>query len=250
MHRATALALTLGVLVVVAGLAACSPAPGGSGSPESSPAASAIASPDAASSAEPTTSSGASVEPTASSPAPSPSSAASSGGTATGSDCSAVGSDLMAYPDLLATIPDELGGQATHSRQSFRIVDYLCVAAGQDVVDTAIAAAPDGFDLTAVQYATAAVNLGDVTSTVAAVRVPGQDAGRLADDFERIAPLFAGATEPIAADRSEDTVGGKSVVILQPEEARPSYLYTNGDVLYVVAPRDPEAAETILAALP
>lgn len=238
MRRVSVLFLVvIGVTVLTGCGAPAASVPGASAAPSASAAAPSAAT---ASSAAPTTSS-----------APSPTtSAAASAGSALGSDCAAMPAELTEYPDLLAMIPDELGGQATHSRQSFRVIEYLCVAGGQDVVDQAIAGSPDGFDLPAVEYATGAVNLGDVTSTVSAFRTPGADAEFMADNFGQVAGLMGGATSAIDADVSEASLGGKTVIAFSPPESRTTYLYPKGEVLFVVAPMDEATAETIFAALP
>ena len=247
--RSTA-AVSIGATLIIV-LTACNSAPAVSdgGVTSSSPAASASSAAASASTAPEATSSAA--------PSPSDSPAGASPGSATGSDCSALPSPdangqtaTTEYPELLAMIPEELGGQPTHSRQSFRVVEFLCLAGGQAVVDQVVGAAPDGFDLPAVQYAGASVNLGEPTSGVAVIRTPGVDAEFMAENFARIIPLIAGSTEVAEGDVSEDTLGGKSIFVFVPPEARQTFLYPKDDLLFVISPKDADVAETILAALP
>ena len=139
---------------------------------------------------------------------------------------------------------------ATHGRDTFRIVEFLCQAGGQAIVDGVMAAAPDGFDLAALQYAGASVNLGEPTSGVAALRVPGADADFMVERIGSILPLIGGSTEQVEGTSSEDTLGGKSVIVFSPPESRSAYLYPSGEVLFVITPKDADVAETILAALP
>ena len=191
--RSTA-TISIGAMLIFV-LAACGAAPAVSDG---------AAPPSAAAQREHRAGASASTSPEATASAAASPTAASGGlaGTATGSDCSALPSPdangqtaTTEYPDLLAMIPEELGGQPTHSRQSFRVVEFLCLAGGQAVVDEVVGASPDGFDLTAVQYAGASVNLGEPTSGVAIIRTPGADATFMAENFARVIPLIAGSTE-------------------------------------------------------
>ena len=254
--RSTA-AFSIGATLILV-LAACDagPAVSDGGAPSSLPAASASSAAQASASTGPETSPSASASASASA-SPTGSPAGASSGSGTGSDCSALPSPdangqtaTTEYPDLLAMIPEELGGQPTHSRQSFRVVEFLCVAGGQAVVDEVVGAAPDGFDLTAVQYAGASVNLGEPTSGVAIIRTPGADAAFMAEHFGQIIPLIAGSTEVAEGEVSEDTLGGKSIFIFSPPESRSTFLYPKDDLLFVISPKDAGVAETILAALP
>lgn len=248
--RSTA-AISIGATLIIV-LAACNAAPavsdGGVTSP--SPEASASSPVEASASTAPEATSSAAASPTDPPPG-------ATSGSATGSDCSALPSPdengqtaTTEYPDLLAMIPEELGGQPTHSRQSFRVVEFLCLAGGQAVVNQVVDAAPDGFDLTAVQYAGASVNLGEPTSGVAILRTPGADAEFMAENFARIIPLIAGSTEVAEGQVSADTLGGKSIFVFVPPEARQTFLYPKDDLLFVISPKDPDVAETILEALP
>jgi hypothetical protein len=245
------LTVSLGVLLLFS-LSACGAAPAVSES-AAAPSAPATASASTGAVASPTASAEATTSPAASPSA----SAAASPGTATGSDCSALPSPdengqtaTTEYPDLLAMIPDELGGQQTHSRQSFRVVEFLCLAGGQAVVDEVVGGSPDGFDLTAVQYAGASVNLGEPTSGVAVIRTPGADATFMVENFGKVIPLIGGSTEVAEGETSADTLGGKPIFIFSPPESRSTFLYPKDDLLFVISPKDAAVAETILAALP
>ena len=245
-------AITIGATLVFI-LAACGAAPAASDGAAPSAAvvgASASVAPEASAPTSPEATASTATSPTASP-------AQASAGMGTGSDCSALPSPdvngqtaTAEYPELLAMIPEELGGQPTHSRQSFRVAEFLCLAGGQAVVDAVIGASPDGFDLAAVQYAGASVNLGEPTSGVAILRTPGADATFMAENFARIIPLIAGSTEVAEGDVSADTLGGKSIFVFTPPEARSTFLYPKDDLLFVISPKDPDVAETILAALP
>lgn len=221
MKRITFLLLTLLALV----LAACS---GNSGGSSTSASASASASAEASSPAE---SDEASEQPTES----------SSDGTALPSV------DLPnSAPELAELLPDEIGGQPVQ-KISMSGAELMAEGSGADPEFVSflerVGAQPDDVSVAFVFTLSAE---GD-TAGIAAFRVAGASSDELEREFR--ASLDS---EGETIDWQEQSVGGKDVLTAPDtnSEDATQYLYTVGDIVFIVTSTSEETAAELLEPLP
>lgn len=153
---------------------------------------------------------------------------------------------LVGDADLEATLPTEAAGITF---QSFSMSGPDFVSGGEvdpQFVDFLNRLGADAEDVS-VAFAFGANTDGTQTASVFAFQVAGAQAQALIDEFKASAE---DGGDPL--DWHEDTIGGKSVQVAEPNADFPTpiALYATGDVLYFVSSTDPDALEEILTGLP
>lgn len=150
-------------------------------------------------------------------------------------------------PDLAARFPKQVDGKPVGQVTTARFIDFLrafsTAQAEIDRVSQGFAAA--GIDMNAVIVGFATATAAGSSVNIFALRVPGQDAGKLIQSYTLISTSNAG-------DKlSAETVGGKSVSVFRDSSGTASdWLYANGDILWTVNTSNQKQAEAVFAAVP
>lgn len=149
-------------------------------------------------------------------------------------------------PELAALLPDEIGGAPAFKLSMSG--EEMLAGGGDAGVDPEFVAFLERLDAQPedVSFAIASTTGTESATGAFAFRVEGADSGRLEQEFQTA----------MAAEQTIDwaavSVGGKDVLTAEdPDNVGSSlYVYTRGDVIFIVtAPSEEEAAE-ILTALP
>jgi hypothetical protein len=206
MHRIVASGLALAIF-----LAACSAAPGATGTP-----------------------------PAAGTPAGSPASVPSF----------AIPSfDIPSFaPDttLESAFPDTIDGEPVSDVTSGSFLALLqAIETDQALIDQYVAAIQGlGVNPALVSFASASATVDDETHQLQALRVPGGSAGPVVDVLTRIDP------EEVPPTITQGSLGGKQVVIATDEDGDVDWFYINGEIAWFLSGMEEPQAEVILAALP
>ena len=158
---------------------------------------------------------------------------------------------LTVDPVLEGEFPAQIGDQSLTDLTSGRWLETLCMLGGPDSAAAASAGLPSGYSLSDISVASAGVMVNNAQVTITGFRKAGGDGaalvallGLISQAIRPDAPRYNGDLEHVQA-------GGKSVLRwLDPATDAPSYLYANGDSLFVVDAIGPPQADQIFAALP
>ena len=147
--------------------------------------------------------------------------------------------------DLAAMFPATIGGQPVTVNTMY-YVDLLAAMGSTD--DEAVqriqdALAPEGRSIDDITFGQAYVAT-DPPANVGALRITGADARALEDSV-----LQAINQESVMPAITQGQVAGRDVRILTPAEGPVSYVYTSGDVIWLVQAEEPVLSE-VIGALP
>lgn len=206
-------------IATVALLAACSSGPPSSTPVPATPAPSATATPAAVVTLAPQPTVAVSAQPVA-----------TSGGVVGG--------------DLAAKFPTQVDGQPVTDLIIRPLVDYLALGGPELIPAWTSALATIGIDVQTAVIGSATATVDGALVGINAFRVPGHDAATLIPLRE----LFSSVNEGDVV--AEETVGGKSVMVVRSEGGYASHwMYANGDTLWVLSTSDADEAEAVFTAL-
>jgi len=154
-------------------------------------------------------------------------------------------------PVLEQKFPTELDGQPVTGLESAPWFDAICLFGGQSAVDQMRSVVPIADIVLHMTAAAADATVDGAAVKINAFRTPGGDANQLLQNLGALseslgngaATKFTGGTQPAQA-------AGKSVQTWTDSTGQTSYLYANGDTLFVVDAITPSQADKIFAALP
>ena len=110
-----------------------------------------------------------------------------------------------------------------------------------------------GIDLNKLSGGSAEATVGGEDVELQALRAPGGDASQIVTHYNEIAAVFGqvfGNAEPTSAPTmTQASVGGKNVTVATDADGNKTYLYANGDTLWIVDNMTDDQAGTILGAL-
>jgi hypothetical protein len=238
-------------------LAACS---GGSATP--SPTAKALPSASAAAGASASTPAGAgsSVAPTT--PPEASGAVPSQGAAPTEGAGPSVALPSFALPsfasdaELAAKFPTTIDGQPVTNVQTILFADILTFAGKtpEQVQALAQSLASFGIDLSKLSSGSANVTVDDETLQLQALRAPGGDANSIVAHYNEIAVVFnaaLGNAQPSTPPTlSQADLSGKHITVATDESGDKTYLYPNGDTLWLLDNMTEAQAGTILTSLP
>lgn len=150
-------------------------------------------------------------------------------------------------PDLAARFPTQVGGQPVTDVTTVLFLEFLHAFG---TTDAQIAASREAFtalgiDLDKVVFGSAQASVNGSSVSFQAFRVPGQDAGKLIQDYSLLSPSDTGDT------LTQETVGGKNVSVVRSADGYAStWMYANGDIMWSVNTSDQDEAAAVFAALP
>jgi hypothetical protein len=156
---------------------------------------------------------------------------------------------------LAAKFPAQVDGQPVTNITTARFIDFMSAF---NTTPSAAASTLAEIDSLRTIFAGIGLNLdsmvfGSATATVSgssvqilALRVPGQDANKLVQNYAMIpSALSSGDT------MSQVTVGGKSVTVVKSATGYASiWMYANGDILWQVNTSSQDEAAAVFTALP
>jgi hypothetical protein len=165
------------------------------------------------------------------------------------------GPSFAGDPELVAKFPKQVDGQPVSNVTTARFSDYMSAF---NTTPSAAASTKAELDSLRTIFAGIGLNLdamvfGSATATVSgsqvgilALRVPGQDANKLIQNYAMIpSALSSGDT------MSQATVGGKNVTVVKSATGFASnWMYANGDILWEVSTSSQDEAAAVFTALP
>jgi hypothetical protein len=158
--------------------------------------------------------------------------------------------------DLAAKFPKTIDGQPVTNVQTYLFVDLLGFGGGnQDKIQQlAQSLAAFGIDLNKLSGGSADATIGGESVQLQALRAPGADANQIVAHYSEIAAVFQqvlGTSGPTAPPTmSQASLGGKNVAVATDADGNKTYLYANGDTLWIVDNMTDAQAGTLLSALP
>ena len=158
-------------------------------------------------------------------------------------------------PELAAKFPKQVDGQPVTNVTTARFSDFFSAfnttpsaaastKAELDSLRTIFAGIGLNFD--AMVFGSAQATVSGSSVGITAVRVPGQDANKLIQNYAMIpSALSSGDT------MSQATVGGKNVTVVKSATGTAStWMYANGDTLWEVSTSNQDEAAAVFTALP
>jgi len=165
------------------------------------------------------------------------------------------GPSFAGDPELAAKFPKQVDGQPVTNVTTARFIDFMSAF---DTTPSAAASTKAEIDSVRTIFAGIGLNLdtmvfGSATATVSgssvgivALRVPGQDANKLIQNYAMI-PSALKSGDVL----SKETVGGKSVTVVRDVGGFAStWMYANGDILWEVDSTNQDEAAAVFTALP
>jgi len=165
------------------------------------------------------------------------------------------GPSFAGDPELAAKFPKQVDGQPVTNVTTARFSDFFSAF---DTTPSAAASTKAELDSLRTIFAGIGLNLdamvfGSATATVSgssvgivALRVPGQDANKLVQNYAMI-PSALKSGDVL----SKETVGGKSVTVVRDVGGTASaWMYANGDILWQVESSNQDEAAAVFTALP
>lgn len=165
------------------------------------------------------------------------------------------GASFAGDPELAAKFPKQVAGQPVTNVTTARFIDFMgafdttpsaaaSTKAEVDSLRTILAAI--GLNLDTMVFGSATATVNGSTVGILALRVPGQDANKLIQNYGLI-PSALSSGDVL----SKETVGGKSVTVVRDVGGVASiWMYASGDILWEVNTSDQKEAEAVFAALP
>jgi hypothetical protein len=165
------------------------------------------------------------------------------------------GPSFAGDPELAAKFPKQVDGQPVTNVTTARFSDFFSAfdttpsaaastKAQLDSLRTIFAGIGLNFD--AMVFGSAQATVSGSSVQIVAVRVPGQDANKLVQNYAMIpSALSSGDT------MSQATVGGKNVTVVKSATGTASnWMYANGDILWEVSTSNQAEAAAVFTALP
>jgi hypothetical protein len=165
------------------------------------------------------------------------------------------GPSFAGDPELAAKFPKQVDGQPVTNVTTARFSDFFSAfdttpsaaastKAQLDSLRTIFAGIGLNFD--AMVFGSAQATVSGSSVEITAVRVPGQDANKLVQNYAMIpSALSSGDT------MSQATVGGKNVTVVKSATGTASnWMYANGDILWEVSTSNQDEAAAVFTALP
>ena len=165
------------------------------------------------------------------------------------------GPSFAGDPELAAKFPKQVDGQPVTNVTTVRFIDVMSAF---DTTPSAAASTKAELDSLRTIFAGIGLNLdamvfGSATATVSgssvgilALRVPGQDANKLVQNYAMI-PSALKSGDVL----SKETVGVKSVTVVRDVGGTAStWMYANGDILWQVESSNQDEAAAVFTALP
>ena len=157
------------------------------------------------------------------------------------------GPSFAGDPELTARFPTQVGGQPVTDVTTAMFVDLLrALKSTQAEIDSMRQTfATIGIDLDKVVFGSATATVSGSSVGIQALRIPGQDASKLIQNYALFSSTNAGDTV------SKETIGGKNVTVVRSEGGFAStWMYANGDLMWSVNTSDQKEAEAVFTALP
>lgn len=165
------------------------------------------------------------------------------------------GPSFAGDPELVAKFPKQVDGQPVSNVTTARFSDYMSAfnttpsaaastKAEIDSLRTILAGI--GLNLDSMVFGSATATVSGSSVGILALRVPGQDANKLVQNYAMIPnALSSGDT------MSKETVGGKNVTVVKSATGTAStWMYANGDILWEVTTSNQDEAAAVFTALP
>lgn len=150
-------------------------------------------------------------------------------------------------PELAALLPDEIGG--TEAVKFSYTGEELMSGEEEASVDEEFIEFLDrlGAEPEDISFAFALAMAGEATAGVVAFRIEGASEDELDREFRTVMD-----EEGQPVEWEETNLGGKDVVVADDPDnpGNRMWLYTNGDIIFLVTAADEEAAEELLETLP
>jgi hypothetical protein len=148
--------------------------------------------------------------------------------------------------DLAAKFPTQVAGQPLTNLTTLKFVDFVRAFSTAAQIDTTRQTfAALGIDLDTVVFGSATATVNGSPVGIQAFRVPGQDAGKLIQNYALLSSNNEGDT------LKQETSGGKSVSVVRSADGFAStWMYANGDILWLVSTSDQTEAAAVFSALP
>jgi hypothetical protein len=157
---------------------------------------------------------------------------------------------LTPDPVLEQKLPTQIDGQPVTDVSSGRYIETLCMLGGDASLVAAARNSPVGVDISDVNVASGKATVDGVAATIGAYRLPGQSGASLIPVIGLLAGAVTGQSR-FEVGLTPATIGNKAVQSwTNAADGVTSYLYSNGDTLFVVDDVTPSQAGKILAALP
>jgi hypothetical protein len=145
---------------------------------------------------------------------------------------------------LAAKFPKQVGGQPVTNVTTGKFIDFISALSPAEIDTDRQKFATIGINLDTVVFGSASATVSGSTVQILALRVPGQDASKLIQDYALFSPLATGEA------LSQETSGGKNVSVVRDAGGTASFwMYASGDILWQVNTSDPTAAAAVFAAL-
>jgi hypothetical protein len=157
--------------------------------------------------------------------------------------------------DLAAKFPKTIDGQPVTNVQTYLFVDLLGFGGRNEAQIQQLSQSLAGFgiDLNKLSGGSADATVGGEDVQLQALRAPGGDASQIVTHYNEIAAVFGqvfgNAEQTSAPTMSQANVGGKNVTVATDADGNKTFLYANGDTLWIVDNTTDDQAGTILGAL-
>jgi hypothetical protein len=157
------------------------------------------------------------------------------------------GPSFAGDPELAARFPTQVDGQPVTNVTIALFVDFLrAFNTPQAEIDSMRQTfATIGIDLDTVVMGSANATVDGSSVGILAIRVPGQDANKVIQNYALLNP------ENTEDTVSQETIGGKNVAVVRSAGGQAStWAYATGDIMWSVNTSDQKEAEAVFAALP
>lgn len=149
-------------------------------------------------------------------------------------------------PDLAAKFPKQVDGKPVGPVTTATLMEFLVAlqSTPADLDTMRQAFATIGIDANTIVVGSANATVSGSTVGIFAIRVPGQDATKLIQNYS----IFSAANQ---GDKlSAETAGGKNVTVVRDSAGYAStWMYATGDILWTVNTSDQKEAAAVFAAL-
>lgn len=165
------------------------------------------------------------------------------------------GPSFAGDPELVAKFPKQVDGQPVTNVTTARFIEFMSAFVTSPSADASTKAEIDslrmifagiGLNLDTMVFGSAVATVGGSSVGITALRVPGQDANKLVQNYSMI-PSALSSGDVL----SKETVGGKSVTVVRGAGGTANtWMYANGDILWLVESSNQDEAAAVFTALP
>jgi hypothetical protein len=161
------------------------------------------------------------------------------------------GLSFTSDPVLMAAFPKQVAGKPVTNLTTAKFVDFITAFGGADASAQAQidsirqTLSAIGIDLNTIVFGTATATVNGSSVGIEALRVPGQDANKLIQNYLILSTNNQGDT------LSQETISGKNVTVVKSATGlAKTWMYATGDIMWSVSTSHQAEAEAVFAALP